>query len=205
MSLQTKVSGVILAGGLARRMQHQDKGLLTLNDKALVSYAIDAMSAAADFPVINANRNLELYQKFALPVISDLTDSFDGPLAGVLTALAYASAVNSAELLVMPCDSPLFQAVHLQKLLILKRDHQADIAVAFDGSNVHPVFLALNVNLKADLEDYLAEGGRKVETWLNRHHTVPADFSATPEIFSNINTLDELFAMSNIIIPGVNL
>lgn len=192
MSLETKVSGVILAGGLARRMNRQDKGLLTFRGRPLVSYAIHAMHAVAGNPMISANRNLEAYKKFGLPVVSDATDSFDGPLAGILAAMNYAQAVKGGELLVMPCDSPFFEARHLRHLLTVRRDSQADIAVAFDGKHRHPVFLALNVNLKHDLEIYLAKGERKMETWLNRHHPVDADFSDEPEIFANINTLDDL-------------
>ena len=64
--------------------------------------------------------------------------------------------------------------------------------MAFDGQRLHPVFLALSVNLKDSLEAFLASGERKIDKWLAQHHTVKADFSASPEIFANINTLDEL-------------
>jgi molybdenum cofactor guanylyltransferase len=152
MDTQTKVTGVILAGGLARRMNNQDKGLAHFKGQPLVSYAIAAMRPVADQTIINANRNLADYQQFGLPVVSDQTDSFDGPLAGILAAMLFA---ESSTLLVMPCDSPLVRADHLQKLLSTRAEFDANVAVAFDGERLHPVFLALKTSLKSNLQDYL--------------------------------------------------
>jgi molybdenum cofactor guanylyltransferase len=189
MDTQTKVTGVILAGGLARRMNNQDKGLIRFKDQPMVSYAIAAMNAVADQTVINANRNIADYQAFGLPVVSDQTDSFDGPLAGVLTAMMFA---QTGVLLVMPCDSPLVKAAHLQKLLSKREAADADVAVAFDGERLHPVFLAIKVALKPSLQNYLQSGQRKIDIWLEQHNMVKADFSAEPEIFININSMAEL-------------
>jgi molybdenum cofactor guanylyltransferase len=192
MGAQTKVTGVILAGGLARRMDNQDKGLILCNGKPLVSYAIAAMSAVAGQTLINANRNLPEYQAFGLPVVSDQTDSFDGPLAGVLTAMLF---VKTGVLLVMPCDSPLIKAQHLQKLLATRAQTNADVAVAFDGVRLHPVFLAIKVSLQESLQDYLLSGQRKMETWLEQQDMVRVDFSNEPDVFININTMSELLGL----------
>ena len=189
MNNQSKVTGVILAGGLARRMNNQDKGLVIYKGRPLVSYAIAALTAVADRSLINANRNREQYQAFGLPVVADQTDSFDGPLAGVLTAMIHADA---EVLLVMPCDTPLIKAEHLQKLLDARAESDADVAVAFDGERLHPVFLAIKTALKTSLQDYLAGGQRKMDRWLDQQYRVLADFSSEPEIFININTLSEL-------------
>jgi molybdenum cofactor guanylyltransferase len=189
MGTQTKVTGVILAGGLARRMNNHDKGLIRFKGQPMVSYAIAAMNTVADQSIINANRNIPEYQVFGLPVVSDQTDSFDGPLAGVLTAMMFA---ETGILLVMPCDSPLIKANHLQKLLSTRAENDADVAVAFDGERLHPVFLAIKVALKSSLQDYLHSGQRKIDIWLERHKMVKADFSTEPDIFININTMTEL-------------
>jgi molybdopterin-guanine dinucleotide biosynthesis protein A len=189
MNNQSKVTGVILAGGLARRMNNQDKGLVNYKGRPLVSYAIAALSAVADQSLINANRNREHYQAFGLPVIADQTDSFDGPLAGVLTAMLYTDA---GVLVVMPCDTPLIKAEHLQKLLAARAENDADVAVAFDGVRLHPVFLAIKTSLKTSLQDYLASGQRKMDRWLEQQNSVQADFSNEPEIFVNVNTPAEL-------------
>ncbi len=192
MNSQTKVAGVILAGGRARRMNNQDKGLVNFKGRPMVSYAIAALAPVVDCAFINANRNIDQYRQFGWPVISDQTDSFDGPLAGILTAMIHADADI---LVVIPCDSPLIKTEHLQKLLLTRAENNADVAVAFDGIRLHPVFLAIKTALQTSLQDYLADGQRKVAVWLAQQNSVQVDFSNEPEIFSNINTMTELSAL----------
>lgn len=191
MREQKKVTGVVLAGGLARRMNKQDKGLVLYHNSPLVSYAVNAISEVTDMVFINANRNKEQYMQLGCEVISDQTDSFDGPLAGILSAMNHA---KTDILLIMPCDSPLIKASHLQKLLHALTD-DVDIAVAFDGERLHPVFLALRTCLSNSLNVYLQAGDRKIDLWLQQHRLVKVDFSDNPEIFLNINTLSELEAL----------
>ena len=74
-------------------------------------------------------------------------------------------------------------------------EYKADVAIAYDGERLHPVFLAINTSLKESLEDYLNNGQRKVEYWLKQQNWEIVDFSKTPEIFTNINTLTELFEL----------
>jgi molybdopterin-guanine dinucleotide biosynthesis protein A len=189
MGSQTKVVGVILAGGRARRMNNQDKGLINFKGRPMVSFALAALAPVVDCVLINANRNLEQYRQFGWPVISDQTDNFDGPLAGVLSAMIHADA---EVLLVVPCDSPLIKIEHLQKLLDKLIESKADVAVAFDGERLHPVFLAIKTDLQMSLQNYLDGGHRKMMDWLAQQSLVQVDFSSEPEIFWNINTMDEL-------------
>lgn len=189
MNNKTTVTGVILAGGLARRMGHQDKGLIHYKGRPMVSYAVAALASVAGQSLITANRNREQYQAFGLPVVADQTTGFDGPLAGVLTAMMFTDA---EVLVVVPCDSPLIKAEHLQKLLSTRAESDADIAVAYDGERLHPVFLAIKTSLKTSLQAYLDSGQRKIDRWLEQQKMVKADFSNEPEIFTNINTLTEL-------------
>ncbi|MGZ4982092.1 MAG: molybdenum cofactor guanylyltransferase, partial [Methylobacter sp.] len=144
---------------------------------------------------INANRNIDQYRQFGWPVISDQTDSFDGPLAGILAAMIQADADI---LVVIPCDSPLIKTEHLQKLLLTRAENNADVAVAFDGVRLHPVFLAIKTSLQASLQDYLADGQRKVAVWLDRQNLVRVDFSNEPEILCNVNTMTELSLLEEI-------
>ena len=191
MSEQNKVSGVVLAGGLARRMGQQDKGLILFNDKPLVSYALTAMKPLVDELLISANRNRAIYRQLGYPVISDASDSYDGPLAGILSAM---QATQNPILLIMPCDSPLVKTEHLARLLSALTD-DTDIAAAYDGQRLHPVFAALKTSLQTDLQQYLNNGERKLQYWFNRHAVIKVDFSQTPEIFANINTHEELEAL----------
>ena len=184
-----KTTGVILSCGLARRMNYQDKGLIKFNGQPMISYAISAMKPIVDRLIINANRNINLYQQFGLPIIRDKTDDYDGPLAGILTAMEHADTPN---LLVIPCDSPLITSYHLQKLLSALSKQTADVAVAFDGERLHPVFLAVKTALHANLKHHLIGNERKVELWIKKQNMITVDFSKNPECFLNINTLLEL-------------
>lgn len=192
MNSRTKVTGVILAGGMARRMDGQDKGLILYRGRPMIEYAIAAMSGAADQLVINANRNLDRYQAYGYDVITDATASYDGPLAGVLAVM---QTMVPGLLLVMPCDSPLFTASHLQRLLDEVQQTQAEITVASDGQRWHPVFLVLQHSLLSSLQAYLGSGQRKIDRWLEQHKVYPVDFSDCVEIFNNINTMTDLTAL----------
>lgn len=194
MNQQTKVTGVILAGGLARRMNNQDKGLVEFCGKPLVAYAVVAMNTVVDELLINANRNRAAYQAFSYPVISDRSDQFDGPLAGIYSAML---AAQYPVLLVMPCDSPMINAEHLSRLLTALSQPDTDIAVAYDGERLHPVFLALKTELKHSLQAYLAAGERKIDRWLQQHRMQTVDFSDQASVFININTLSELSALES--------
>lgn len=194
MSRQNKVSGVVLAGGLARRMGHQDKGLMVFDGQPLISYALAALAPLVDDVLISANRNQEIYRAFGFDVIADGNDRFDGPLAGILAAMR---ATPAPILLVLPCDSPLVKSQHLQKLLKTLKD-DVDIAVAFDGKRLHPVFAAIKTKLQSDLELYLQKGERKLQTWIEQHGVVKVDFSDNPEIFVNINTPEEMRSLSKL-------
>lgn len=194
MSEQNKVSGVVLAGGLARRMGQQDKGLILFNHRPLISYALTAMAPLVDELMISANRNQEVYAQFGYPVIGDVKPGFDGPLAGLLAAMLMAT---NPVLLVMPCDSPLVETSHLQRLLSALQDHDVDIATVFDGRRSHPVCAAIRVDLQGDLQDYLQRGERKLESWFTRHSLMKVDFSDCASIYANINTPEELATLEN--------
>lgn len=189
MNKQAKVSGVILAGGLARRMQQQDKGLVLFNNKPMVEYAIQAMNTIVDDLLVNANRNVIEYQKFSYPVISDENDDFAGPLAGVYAAL---NVCKHEVLLIVPCDSPFINTESLQCLIEQRERQNADIAVAFDGERIHPVFMAIKASLKESLQAYLASGERKIDRWFEQHNWIKVDLSSNPDLFLNINTLEQL-------------
>ncbi len=183
------ISGVILAGGKSKRMNYQDKGLLNYKDKPIISYAISAMSGVVGELKINVNHNLAAYKQFNLPLITDLNNNYDGPLAGILSAMYQ---TNGDILVVMPCDSPLVSSCHLQQLINALADHDADVAVAFDGTQLHSVFLAIKTKLKNNLENYLGTNQKKVSIWLEQQNLVKVNFKDTVDIFFNINTADDL-------------
>jgi molybdopterin-guanine dinucleotide biosynthesis protein A len=187
----TKVTGVVLAGGRARRMGGQDKGLVKLNGRPMIDYVITALRPQVDAVVINANRNRERYAQFGAPVIQDDRDGYLGPLAGMASALR---ELRSELALTVPCDSPFLPLQLYQRMSEALFDTDSDLAVATDGRRLQPVFLLLRLTLEDSMSRFLQSGERKIDLWFERHSIVEVDFSDTPEAFVNVNTPEELAA-----------
>lgn len=175
-------------------MGNQDKGLIQLNRRPMIHYALAALEPTVENIIINANRNQDAYARFGYPVVSDLSDSFDGPLAGILSAL---KTIDTEYLLSIPCDCPLIKPEVLKKMIRTIRSSQAEVCVATEGKRMHPVFLVLQASLAESLENYLASGQRKIDSWLFQKRLEKIDFSAHPETFQNINTPEELAILEN--------
>jgi len=183
-SSNPSVTGVILAGGKGRRMGGNDKGLLQYKQQALISHAITILEPQVDALIINANRNIEQYQKLGYRVIEDSIDNFCGPLAGMLSAM---KAVNSDYILTAPCDSPRISTQLRQRMMEAMLVDQADLAVAHDGERLQPVFCLLPCHLQDELEKHIQEGGRKIDLWLAEHKMAVVDFSDQADSFINFN------------------
>jgi molybdopterin-guanine dinucleotide biosynthesis protein A len=188
------ITGVVLAGGRGRRMGGEDKGLLPFRGQPLVSHALAALSVVAETRLINANRNLEAYRALGFPVIQDANDRFDGPLAGLLSAML---AAATPYILTLPCDAPLMNGALLERLADHRLMSDAAIAVAHDGDRLHPVVMLAETRLADDLQAYLDAGERKVEQWLRRQRWVSVDFNDAPRALANINTPSDLSGLEN--------
>jgi len=185
------VTGVILAGGQARRMGGEDKGLILFNNKPLIAHVITTLKSQVDTIVINANRNIDQYQAFKYPVISDSLDNFCGPLAGMLSAM---QEVDTDYILTAPCDSPNISPQLRQRMMETLLIERADIAVAHNGDRLQPVFCLIPCRLAADLDNYLQQGDRKIDLWLARHTMAVVDFSDQADSFLNVNHPEDLIA-----------
>jgi len=184
------ITGVILAGGRAKRMGGQDKGLLNVNGQAMIELIIEKLSPQVNHLVINANRHIEQYKKLSYPVICDDNSSdFHGPLAGILSAM---KNCTTQYLLAIPCDGPFFPHDLSSRLLSTLIKKNAEICVVHDGQRMQPVFSLININLQDSLQNYLDNGNRKIDLWYKQHHTVLADLSDYSDISLNINTPEEL-------------
>ncbi|MGI9333142.1 MAG: molybdenum cofactor guanylyltransferase MobA [Gammaproteobacteria bacterium] len=187
---ERRLTGVILAGGRARRMGGLDKGLVELAGRPMVSHIVDALRPQVHAMIINANRNAETYAALGeCRVVPDESGDFAGPLAGMASAMA---ASEHPLLLTVPCDSPLVAGDLAARMLGALSSGQAgsafDLAVAHDGERLQPVFALLSARLREDLLAFLAADGRKIDTWYARHRMTAVDFSDRADMFTNINT-----------------
>ncbi len=190
------VTGLVPAGGQAGRMGGEDKGLLELAGRPMITHALDALAPQVDALLVNANRNLARYRELAAPyaadVVSDSLADYQGPLAGIARGLA---ACTTDWLVCVPCDSPLLAPDLVARLDAARRAAGADIAVAH-CERLQPVFALLPRALLASLADYLDAGDRKIDRWYHRHRVAESDFSDRPEQFLNVNTPDDLAALT---------
>jgi len=185
------VTGVVLAGGLGRRMGGVDKGLQLLDGRPMVAQVIERLQPQVDELLINANQNLDRYAAFGHRVVPDSIEGFAGPLAGLERGLANATHGLVAT---VPCDSPFLPADLVIRLYEALATGGAELAVARTGSQPHPVFCLCRRELHANLAAYLSGGGRKIDHWYSSLHVVEVDFADEAAAFDNLNTRDELQA-----------
>ena len=185
------ITGLVLAGGLGRRMGGVDKGLSRLGDEPLVAHILRRLAPQVGRLIINANQNHDIYAGFGYPVVGDRIEGHAGPLAGLEAGLA---ACTTPYLLTVPCDSPFLPADLVSRLAACLTAHKASIAVARTGEQLHPVFSLIRSDELPELQAFIHAGGRRMEAWLQRLCWAPCPFDDCPEAFANINTPDELRA-----------
>ena len=185
-------TGLLLAGGQARRMGGADKGLLTLGNRPLASWGLTRLQNQVGEALISANRNHADYEKLGVRVIRDSVGGYAGPLAGLFAGLQEAS---SDWLLSAPCDSPLLADDYAERMQEAANSGQWDAVVAHDGRRLQPVFLLVSRRLQQSLGDFLARGERKIDLWLEEVSHQSVDFSDHPDMFLNVNTPEELEEM----------
>ena len=190
MKKHQAVTGVILAGGKARRMEGKDKGLQLLNGKPLWQHVAQALQPQTDVLAISANRSVDIYAASGIAVYQDLTGDFHGPLAGMLSVMKQS---DTGWYLFCPCDTPFIPAMLIERLW--EGIGTASAAWAHDGERDHPAVALINRSIIPALEDYLAAGERRVMVFLRQCGGRSVDFSDMKPSFTNVNTLEDLQRM----------
>lgn len=195
------VCGVILAGGLSRRMGGEPKGLIALDGRTMMGRVIELAAPQVDAVAVNANLPAEMFSEFNLPIVTDPIEGFVGPLAGVLAGMRWASAEHpdATDIATFPCDAPFMPSDCVEKLMSAREaSNPARIALARSGGHWHPVVGLWPVALADDLEAALRDGVRKVLHWTDRHGVAGAEFDMlelgprTVDPFFNANTPDDI-------------
>ena len=191
---QHSVTGLVLAGGQARRMGGEDKGLIELAHRPLLAWVLDCFVSQVDEVLISANRNHSRYAAFGHRVIADQTGGFLGPLAGLAAGL---TASRTPWLVMVPCDSPFLPHDLVARFLDLALSHDTPLVCAHDGSRLQPVFSLVHATLFPDLSEYLAAGERKIDQWFEQHSVSIVDFSSNSKCFKNFNSKEEILTSEN--------
>lgn len=190
------ILGVVLAGGLARRMGGGDKGLQQLGGKPILRHILDRLEPQVDGAILNANGDPARFAAWGLPVAGDAVEGFVGPLAGVLAGLAWARAnrPDVTDIVTVPGDGPFLPRDLVARLCAARADASADLACAVSAGQAYPVVGLWPVRLHDDLHHAVTvEDIRKVDRWTARHRLVQVDFSTQPvDPFFNANAPEDL-------------
>jgi len=190
----SEIAGVILAGGLARRMGGGDKGLIALGGKPILAHVIERLRPQVNALIINANGEAERFAAYGLSVVADSIAGSAGPLAGVLAGLDWAAGKGFDFIATAATDTPFFPRDLVCRFGDGVKTAQAQLTVAASGGRHHPVFGLWSVELREDLRRAVTEEGiRKVEDWTKRHRLTTVAFDDQPyDPFFNVNRPEDL-------------
>ncbi|CAO3418531.1 Molybdenum cofactor guanylyltransferase (EC 2.7.7.77) [Azospirillum doebereinerae] len=196
MPMSEPIVGVLLAGGLSRRMGGGDKSLRRLGDRTILGRIVETLRPQVGPLVLNANGDPSRWAGFGLPVVADVVEGYAGPLAGVLTGLDWARDHAPAARWVasVATDAPFIPGDLVARLAEALEREGADLACARSGGRMHPVFALWPVRLADDLRRaMLEEDMRKVGAWTARYRTAVVDFAVDPvDPFFNANRPEDL-------------
>jgi molybdenum cofactor guanylyltransferase len=190
-----KPLGVVLAGGLARRMGGGDKARLRIGGRTILERVLARLKPQCAALILNANGDPARFADTGLAVVPDSVPDFAGPLAGILAGLDWVAreAPDIADIVTVPGDCPFLPEDLVARLSAARSREGAPLACARSGEWRHPVVGLWPVALRGDLRQALvAEGLRKIEAWTARHGVAVADWPAAPvDPFFNINTPED--------------
>jgi molybdenum cofactor guanylyltransferase len=188
--------GVLLAGGLARRMGGGDKPLRTIGGRTILERAIERFAPQCAALILNANGDPARFAATGLTVVPDEVEGFAGPLAGILAALDWAAAhrPDLAYVASAAADTPFLPRDFVARLHAARDAAGVPLACAESGGQAHPVNGLWAVGLRHDLRRALVEEDvRKIDRWTARHGVAHASWPAEPiDPFFNANAPEDL-------------
>lgn len=199
--------GLLLAGGLARRMGGGDKPLRTIGAKTILAHVIDRVRPQCAGLVLNANGDPARFAGYGLPVIADDVPDFAGPLAGILAGLDWLALTHPQVpwLASIAADTPFVPHDLVARLHQARAEANVPLACAGSGGWTHPVIGLWPVLLRHDLRKALVEENeRKIDRWTARHGVAVATWPVEPvDPFFNANTPEDIDAAERLVTQGI--
>ena len=195
------IPGIILAGGLSRRMGGGDKGLLMLGKTTIIERVIDKILPQVGSLAININGDSSRFPDYKLPIISDSIKGYLGPLSGILAGMEWAFKNGNRYIATVAADTPFLPDDFIKRLDAMVKSKNLNIGIAAsrilsgDDVFIHPTFGIWEVALKDDLRDALANDTRKIMFWAKKFKLDYYYFDTNDKLsdpFFNINTPDDL-------------
>ncbi|WP_408612837.1 molybdenum cofactor guanylyltransferase MobA [Bradyrhizobium symbiodeficiens] len=188
--------GVLLAGGLARRMGGGDKPMRTIGGRTILERVIARLKPQCGGLILNANGDPARFASFGLQVVADDVPGFPGPLAGILAALDWTAANRPGVEWVLSAagDCPFLPRDLVTRLHDARERENARLAVAASGGQSHPVIGLWHVALREELRHALVvEDLRKIDRWTARYPLATVNWPVEPlDPFFNANTVEDV-------------
>ena len=186
--------GVILAGGLARRMGGGDKPMREIAGQPILTHVMQRIHPQCDALVLNANGDAARFASFGLPVVADSIEGFAGPLAGILAGLDWAAQHQADWVVSVAGDCPFLPRDLVARFHEAQQREDADLIVAQSGGQAHPVIGLWKVALRDDLRHALVEENlRKIDRWTARYKLASVEWPVEPhDPFFNANAPEDL-------------
>jgi len=200
--MTSRILGLVLAGGLARRMGGGDKARIRIGGKTILERVLARLTPQCARVILNANGDPARFADAGLPVVADSVPDFPGPLAGILAGLDWAAAhaPDVGDMVSVPGDCPFLPDDLVERLAAARQASGAPLACARSGEWRHPTVALWRVALRDDLRKAVAEEGlRKIESWTARHGVAIADWPDRPfDPFFNVNTPEDVAAAERV-------
>lgn len=194
--MTNELIGVLLAGGLARRMGGGDKPMRQIGGRTILERVITRLKPQCDELILNANGDPARFVSFGLPVIADNVENFPGPLAGILAALDWTAAHRPgiSRVFSAAADCPFLPRDLVARLTEALVNENAQLAVAASDGQSHPVIGLWSVALRDELRHALVhEDIRKIDRWTARYKLATVTWPTEPlDPFFNANTMDDI-------------
>jgi molybdopterin-guanine dinucleotide biosynthesis protein A len=195
-TVTNELPGVLLAGGLARRMGGGDKPMRRIGGRTILERVIARLKPQCGELILNANGDPARFANYGLPVIADTVENFPGPLAGILAALDWIAAQRPGIpfMLSVAADCPFLPRDLVARLDRARTEQDAQLAVAASGGQTHPVIGLWSVALRDELRHALVEEDvRKIDRWTARYKLATVSWPTEPlDPFFNANTMDDI-------------
>jgi molybdopterin-guanine dinucleotide biosynthesis protein A len=194
--------GVVLAGGLARRMGGGDKAGILLGGATMLERVLARLEPQCRGLILNANGDPARFAATGLAVVADGVPDYPGPLAGILAGLDWAAShtPDIAWVVSVPSDCPFLPRDLVARLHLARSEAGTPLACAQSGGRRHPVVALWPVALREELRHALVHDNvRKVEEWAARCGVGVADWPDTPvDPFFNVNTPEDVATANRI-------
>lgn len=199
--MKSKIAGLILAGGLSRRMGGGDKPLISVDGQTLLDRTIERLKPQVERLLLNANGDPARFTTYGLDIRADVIAGYGGPLVGILTGLEWAGEIGVEWVVSAAADTPLFPTDLVARLRAAVEAEGTDMAMAVSGGRTQPVFALWSVRQAAQLRRAVIENDlRKVGAFTEHFKVARVEWPQTPyDPFFNVNAPEDVERLTQIL------